>query len=123
MTYKFQILTEIVSNNHVVNLKLYISVWSEKDLVAQAVVFFIAGFETISTGMTFLMYEMGRNPDIQERLVQEIMETDKKNGGKLDFDSIQKMVYLDMVITGINEIEICHRMSRVPDKWTTFWNL
>ncbi|CAH0579543.1 unnamed protein product [Chrysodeixis includens] len=76
-------------------------VWAERDLVAQAVVFFIAGFETISTTMTFLMYEMARNPDVQERLAQEIKETDAKNGGKLDFEAIQKMEYLDMVITEV----------------------
>nr|ARI68319.1 CYP9A113 [Mythimna separata] len=73
-------------------------VWSDDDLVAQAVMFFIAGFETVSAGLSFLLYELALNPDIQERLAQEIKETDAKNGG-LDFNSIQNMPYMDMVIS------------------------
>nr|ARI68318.1 CYP9A112 [Mythimna separata] len=74
-------------------------VWSDDDLIAQAVLFFIAGFEGISSGMSFLFYELALNPDVQERLAQEIRETDAKNGGKFDFNSIQNMVYLDMVVS------------------------
>ncbi|XP_022836828.1 cytochrome P450 9e2-like, partial [Spodoptera litura] len=74
-------------------------VWTDEDLVAQAVLFFIAGFETVSSGMSFLLYELAINPDIQERLAQEIKENDAKNGGKFDFNSIQNMVYMDMVVS------------------------
>ncbi|KAJ8728458.1 hypothetical protein PYW08_016843 [Mythimna loreyi] len=74
-------------------------VWTDDDLIAQAVLFFFAGFETVSSGMSFLMYELALNPDVQERLVQEIKETDAKNGGKFDFNSIQNMPYMDMVVS------------------------
>nr|ULR85444.1 cytochrome P450 [Spodoptera frugiperda] len=74
--------------------------WSDSDLIAQAVVFFVAGFETVSTAMSFLLYELALHPDIQERLAQEIKENDAKNGGKFDFNSIQNMVYMDMVVSG-----------------------
>lgn len=60
----------------------------------------MAGFETVSSGMTFLLYELAINPDIQDRLAKEIREHDKKNGGKFDFNSIQSMTYLDMVTSG-----------------------
>ncbi|KAJ8728454.1 hypothetical protein PYW08_016839 [Mythimna loreyi] len=76
-------------------------VWSDDDLIAQAVLFFIAGFEGISSSMSFMLYELALNPDIQERLVQEIKETDAKNGGKFNFDSIGNMVYLDMVVSEV----------------------
>ncbi|CAH1645261.1 unnamed protein product [Spodoptera littoralis] len=75
--------------------------WSDGDLVAQAVLFFIAGFETVSSGMSFLLHELAMNPDVQERLAQEIKETDAKNGGKFDFNSIQNMVYMDMVVSEV----------------------
>uniref|UniRef100_A0A2A4JDS7 unspecific monooxygenase n=1 Tax=Heliothis virescens TaxID=7102 RepID=A0A2A4JDS7_HELVI len=74
-------------------------VWSEDDLIAQAVLFFIAGFETVSAGMSFLLYELAINPEVQERLAQEIKENDAKNGGKFDFNSIQNMQYMDMVVS------------------------
>ncbi|KAF9412743.1 hypothetical protein HW555_008828 [Spodoptera exigua] len=74
-------------------------VWTDEDLVAQAVLFFIAGFETVSSGMSFLLYELAMNPDVQDRLAQEIKDNDAKNGGKFDFNSIQNMVYMDMVVS------------------------
>ncbi|KAM3966422.1 cytochrome P450 9e2-like [Aphomia sociella] len=74
-------------------------VWSENDLIAQAVLFFIAGFETISSTMSFVLHELALNPEVQEKLVQEIKENDVKNSGKFDYKSIQNMTYMDMVIS------------------------
>lgn len=76
------------------------SVWSDDDLVAQAVLFFIAGFETVASSMSFLLHELATNIECQERLVQEIRENDVKNGGKFDYNSIQNMTYMDMVVSG-----------------------
>nr|QEP99754.1 cytochrome P450 monooxygenase CYP9A78-like protein [Glyphodes pyloalis] len=73
--------------------------WSDNDLVAQAMLFLAAGFETISTSLSFLLHELALNPEVQERLVQEIRENDAKNGGKFDYTSIQGMEYLDMVVS------------------------
>ncbi|XP_047994965.1 cytochrome P450 9e2-like [Leguminivora glycinivorella] len=73
--------------------------WSDIDLIAQAVLFFIAGFETVSTAMTFLLYELALNPDVQDRLAEEVREHGKKSGGKFDYNSIQNMVYMDMVVS------------------------
>ncbi|XP_045448416.1 cytochrome P450 9e2-like [Melitaea cinxia] len=72
-------------------------VWSDTDLIAQAVLFFIAGFETVSTAMSFALYELAVNPEVQDKLAREIKEHDAKNCGKLNFNSIQNMTYLDMV--------------------------
>lgn len=77
-----------------------IAAWSDRDLVAQAVLFFVAGFETVSVGMCLLLYELAINPSIQNRLAKEIKEHDTKNRGKFDFTSVQEMTYLDMVISG-----------------------
>lgn len=50
--------------------------------------------------MSLLLHELALNPDIQERLVEEIRENEDKNGGKFDYNSVQSMTYLDMVISG-----------------------
>ncbi|XP_013199513.1 cytochrome P450 9e2 [Amyelois transitella] len=76
-------------------------VWSDSDLIAQAILFFMAGFETIASAMSFGLNELTLNPEVQEKLVQEIRENEIKNGGKFDYNSIQKMTYMDMVVSEI----------------------
>ncbi|XP_034830395.1 cytochrome P450 9e2-like isoform X2 [Maniola hyperantus] len=75
--------------------------WADIDLVAQATLFFLAGFETVSTGMSFALHELALHPDIQDRLYQEIKESDRKHGGKLTYAAIQNMTYLDMVVSEV----------------------
>lgn len=69
-------------------------------MVAQAIIFLLAGFDTVSTAMTFIIHELVLNPEVQQKLVEEIKEYDQKNGGKFDFTSIQSMKYMDMVVSG-----------------------
>jgi cytochrome P450 family 6 len=69
-------------------------------LAAQAFVFFLAGFETSSTTMTFCLYELSVNSDIQERLRVEIDTVLEKHGGKVTYEAIQEMIYLDKVVLG-----------------------
>ncbi|KAJ8729806.1 hypothetical protein PYW07_016844 [Mythimna separata] len=76
-------------------------VWTDDDLVAQAILFLFGGFESVSTSMNFALHELALNPDVQDRLAQEIREHDAKNGGKFDFKSIQNMTYLDMVVSEV----------------------
>ncbi|XP_045448748.1 cytochrome P450 9e2-like [Melitaea cinxia] len=73
--------------------------WSDDELVAQAVMFFVTGFETISMVLSFALHELALQPEIQERLVKEIKAQYVKNGGRVTFRSIQNMTYMDMVIS------------------------
>ncbi|XP_059058018.1 uncharacterized protein LOC131851527 [Achroia grisella] len=84
-----------------VGKKVIDRVWTDTDLVAQAVLFFIAGFETVSAAMSFALHELALNPEVQEKLAQEIKENDIKNGGKFDYKSIQNMTYMDMVVSEV----------------------
>ncbi|KAJ3651468.1 hypothetical protein Zmor_017507 [Zophobas morio] len=49
-------------------------------MAAQAIQFFTAGNETTSLALTFTMYELSVNKDVQDRLRQEIRETFDKHG-------------------------------------------
>ncbi|KAG5895439.1 hypothetical protein JTB14_037598 [Gonioctena quinquepunctata] len=69
------------------------------DITAQALVFFFAGFDTISTLMSFLSYELALNPDIQTRLRNEIEDTLAESKEKITYEAILKMKYLDMVVS------------------------
>lgn len=75
-------------------------VWTDDELVAQCFLFFLAGFDTSSTLLSFLSHELTANPDIQRRLYEEVQETHKSLDGKrLTYDALQKMKYMDMVIS------------------------
>ncbi|XP_037872543.1 cytochrome P450 CYP9A22 isoform X1 [Bombyx mori] len=76
-------------------------IWSNTDLIAQATLFFVAGFETISSAMSFALHELALNPEIQDRLVQEIKENYAKTGGKFDFNCIQDLTYMDMFVSEV----------------------
>lgn len=80
---------------------LFLTVFSDDDVVAQAITFFGDGFETSSTALSFSLYALATNPDIQEKVREEVESVLKKHGGELTFDGIQEMTYLDMVFAGM----------------------
>jgi cytochrome P450 family 6 len=69
-------------------------------MAAQAFVFFSAGVEGSSTIMTFCLYELSLHQDIQDRLRHEIDVVLQKHDGKLTYEGIQEMEYLDKVVSG-----------------------
>ncbi|XP_029161308.1 uncharacterized protein LOC114933041 [Nylanderia fulva] len=94
----------------------------DKLITAQAFIFFLAGFETSSTTMSFAMYELAANPKIQEKLYDEIQITYKKHGC-FSYDAISEMNYLDCIVretlrkyppVGMTQ-RICENSYRIPD--------
>ncbi|XP_038067044.1 cytochrome P450 3A24-like [Patiria miniata] len=71
---------------------------STRDIMAQAVQFFLAGYETTNTLLTFTAFVLATNQDVQEKLHAEIDNLDPTKGN-LGYDVIGKMEYLDMVIS------------------------
>jgi cytochrome P450 family 9 len=74
--------------------------WTEDELMAQCFVFFLAGFDTASTLLHFVAYELALNTEIQTKLYEEIQATnDELNGQNLSYEALQKMKYMDQVIS------------------------
>ena len=84
------------------NRKVMKSELTDIDITAQAMIFFLAGFDTVSVLMCFMCHELALNPGIQERLQKEVDETRKECGGKLTYEALMKMKYMDMVTSGNN---------------------
>lgn len=68
------------------------------DIVSQAFIFFLAGFETSSTLMCFIAHELAINQDIQDRLREEVQQH-LAEGNEISYESLSKMTYMDMVIS------------------------
>ncbi|KAL6424943.1 hypothetical protein ACFW04_009350 [Cataglyphis niger] len=67
------------------------------DLLAQAAIFFAAGFETSATTIAFALYKLALHPEIQNKLRKEILQALVKFDGKITYEMIMSLPYLDMV--------------------------
>jgi len=68
------------------------------EMTAQAFVFFLAGFESVSTAMCFMTHLVAVNPDVQSKLREEVDDVLKQTNGKPTYEAINRMKYLDAVI-------------------------
>ncbi|XP_067673016.1 cytochrome P450 3A5-like [Haliotis asinina] len=67
------------------------------EIIGQALLFFIAGYETTANTLHFVAYALAKNPDVQKRLTEEV---DSVLGDKNpDYDNIGELKYMDHVIT------------------------
>lgn len=89
---------------------LFLPDWTDDDIVAQCMIFFLGGYSSISSTACFMFHELSLNPDIQAKLFKEIQSVKAElNGSPLTYDSIEKLKYLDMVVC-----ETLRRWSPIP---------
>ncbi|XP_074025903.1 probable cytochrome P450 6a23 isoform X2 [Leptinotarsa decemlineata] len=75
---------------------------SFNEIAAECFVFFIAGYESSATNMTFTLLELALNQDMQDNLRGEINTVLKKHDMQFTYDSIMEMKYLEKVVDGIH---------------------
>uniref|UniRef100_A0A3Q1H9J7 unspecific monooxygenase n=1 Tax=Anabas testudineus TaxID=64144 RepID=A0A3Q1H9J7_ANATE len=68
---------------------------TDHEILSQALIFIIAGYETSSSSLGFLAYNLATHPEIQKTLQKEIDETFPE---KPSYDALMQMEYLDMVV-------------------------
>lgn len=67
-------------------------------VAAQVLVFYLAGFETSATTMTFACYELAMNQEIQNIARKEIQSVFAEFNNEFSYEAIFNMPYLDRVI-------------------------
>ncbi|XP_058813403.1 probable cytochrome P450 6a14 [Topomyia yanbarensis] len=71
---------------------------SMNDVAAQAFLFFFAGFETSSTALSFALFELAANLNVQDKLRDEIKLVLAANGGQITYEALKEMTYMEQVI-------------------------
>nr|ULR85483.1 cytochrome P450 [Spodoptera frugiperda] len=66
-------------------------------IAAQVFVFFAAGFETSSSATSFTLHQLAYHQDVQKKAQEEIDRVLAKHDGKLSYDAIREMHYLENV--------------------------
>ncbi|KAM4631816.1 cytochrome P450 3A9-like [Discoglossus pictus] len=72
-------------------------VLTDAEIMAQSIIFIVAGYETTSTGLSYLLYNLATHPDVQKKLQDEIDQS-LPNKASPTYDILMQMEYLDMVI-------------------------
>ncbi|GFS10685.1 cytochrome P450 [Elysia marginata] len=67
------------------------------EIAAQGIIFLIAGYETTSSTLQFLSYELSRNQDVQEKLAEEIQSVFGEKE-EPDYYNVKALKYMEAVI-------------------------
>lgn len=76
-------------------------VLDDDGIVSNCVLFILAGFDTTQSLLLFCAYALAIHPEIQDKLRTEVESVLDENDGDFTYESLHKMVYLDMVINGM----------------------
>ncbi|XP_051167209.1 uncharacterized protein LOC127285302 [Leptopilina boulardi] len=69
------------------------------NLLAQALTIFAAGYDTSSSTMSFALFELAKNREMQSKLREEINGAIKKNNGQITYEMTTDLEYLDMIVS------------------------
>ncbi|KAM4631554.1 cytochrome P450 3A24-like [Discoglossus pictus] len=93
---------------------------SDTEIMAQALIFILAGHESTSTTLMFVAYNLAVHPDVQSKLQEEIDRV-LPNKAPPTYEALMQMEYMDMVInesfrlyTGAGRIErLCKKTTEI----------
>jgi len=71
---------------------------TRKEIIANSSLMIFAGYETTSTAILFLLYNLALHNDCQERLREEVRESMERHGGELNYEAVQDLKYMTMCI-------------------------
>ncbi|KAH6930993.1 hypothetical protein HPB50_021304 [Hyalomma asiaticum] len=72
---------------------------SEDEALAQCVLFFLAGHDTTSSVLSYAVYLLALNPEVQAKLRKEVDECIATHGKEPSLDAVSKLPYLHCVVS------------------------
>ncbi|KAL3996732.1 trichohyalin [Sarotherodon galilaeus] len=86
---------------------------TDHEILSQAMIFLFAGYETTSSSLTFLSYNLATNPQVMKKLQEEVDAT-FPNKAPIQYQELMQMEYLDCVINeSLRLFPIASRLERV----------
>uniref|UniRef100_A0A8C2WB91 unspecific monooxygenase n=1 Tax=Cyclopterus lumpus TaxID=8103 RepID=A0A8C2WB91_CYCLU len=86
---------------------------NDHEILSQAMIFLFAGYETTSSSLTFLAYNLATNPHVMKKLQEEVDST-FPNKAPVEYQALMQMDYLDSVINeSLRLYPIAARLERV----------
>ncbi|XP_035687518.1 cytochrome P450 3A24-like isoform X1 [Branchiostoma floridae] len=70
---------------------------SKKDIKRESVLFWLGGYETTANTISLTTYNLAVHQEVQDKVIQEVDAIIKKHG-KLDYDAVNDLHYLDMCV-------------------------
>lgn len=67
-------------------------------LIAQCLTFFAAGFETTASTLSFTLYEIAKNQEVQKKVHEEIDGFLKRHNNQISYESLKELTYVDACI-------------------------
>ena len=95
-----------------------------EEMQSQISVFIFAGYETTATTLTFIAYYLALYPNVQEKLQAEIDEHFPVVGKNINYETVHKLPYLDMVfceasrlsyVGGLAVQRMCTKTTKIKD--------
>lgn len=74
------------------------------EIKAQTFIFYVAGFETSSTTLSYCLYELVKNLSLQQRAHDEIDHILNEHEGRITYESISQMKFLEFCIDGKSDL-------------------
>lgn len=91
-------LLQLMMDAHDENKRESIGKLTDDEIVAQSILFLLAGSDTTGNTLSFIVYFLAVNPDVQEKLRMHIKEAMKFNAEASLYDVAKGIEYLDCVI-------------------------
>ncbi|CAF1072972.1 unnamed protein product [Brachionus calyciflorus] len=102
LEHEEQVNTNEISANEESDIK-----WNEKylrkalspeEIFSQSMMFLLAGYETTANTLSFIAYNLARHPEVQNKLIEEVEDVLANHNGDVNYDSVNDMKYMNMVI-------------------------
>lgn len=77
---------------------------TDGEILASAILFILAGTDTTANALTWLSYNLAMNPEIQDKLIEEVDSVLEKHKGIVSYESVNEMHYLSDCISETQRI-------------------